>query len=84
MNNSVIIQKDNYEKLVIEASKNFNLQEEIAKVRLKCTELFGDNGSPEMDPTKFESICKDAGAKNVFPFFIMHYVLDNLLKIGLP
>eukprot|EP00112_Aurelia_sp_Birch-Aquarium-sp1_P004638 Seg1525.10 transcript_id=Seg1525.10/GoldUCD/mRNA.D3Y31 product="hypothetical protein" protein_id=Seg1525.10/GoldUCD/D3Y31 len=68
MNNSVIIGQADYENLIRDASRAFNLQDEITKIRSKCTELYGNDGSPEMDLTKFEKICKDAGASNVFTF----------------
>ena len=67
INNSVIIGQADYEKLVRDASSTFNLQDEITKIRSKCIELYRDDGSPEMDPSKFEKICNDAGAQNVFP-----------------
>ena len=66
--NSVILGTSEYQKLIKDASVHFNLQGEITKIRAKCTELFGEDGNPEMDPFKFEKICIDAEAPNVFPY----------------
>ena len=66
LTNSVILEKDEYERLIRDASRSFDLQNEVTQVRLRCTELFGDDGNPEMDPIKFEKVCEDAGARNIF------------------
>ncbi len=66
LTNSVILEKDEYESTIRDASRSFDLQNEVTKVRLRCTELFGDDGNPEMDPIKFEKVCEDAGARNIF------------------
>ena len=67
MSNSVLIDKVEYEELIFKASRSFNLQKEVTKVKEKCFALYGDEGSPEMDPSKFEKICQDAEAPNIFP-----------------
>ncbi len=46
------------------------------KIRQKCHEKFGDEGVPEMDPAKFEFLCDEAGAGNIFPF------LFNAMSFG--
>eukprot|EP00795_Rhopilema_esculentum_P010439 gene10439-19142_t len=68
MSNSVLIDKVEYEELIFKASRSFNLQKEVTKVKEKCFALYGDEGSPEMDPSKFEKICQDAEAPNIFPY----------------
>ena len=82
----MIIGQADYEKLVRDASSTFNLQGEITKIRSKCTELYGDDGSPEMDPSKFEKICKDAEAQNVFPYIYnaicVERMSDNRLTLN--
>ncbi len=33
--------------------------------------MFGEDGTPEMDPEKFETLCHDAGAKKFLVLFQM-------------
>ena len=65
---TVVLTQEMYDELVFRSAAAFDLKDQILKVRQRCTELFGDEGSPEMDPKKFEIICQQAGADRIFPF----------------
>ena len=68
MSTSVILGVADYQNLVRDASKTFNLKDDITKIRVKCAELCGEDGNPEMDPSRFERMSIDAEAENVFPY----------------
>ena len=61
-------------------------KDEITKIRSKCIELYGDEGSPEMDPSKFGKICNDADAQDVFPYICnamcVERMSDNRLTLN--
>eukprot|EP00794_Sanderia_malayensis_P004307 gene4307-4877_t len=49
---TVTISQELYDDLVSKSSAAFDLKEEILRVRQRCTDLFGDEGNPEMDPLR--------------------------------
>lgn len=81
---TVVIDQKMYEELVSKSAAAFDLKEEISMLRNKCFDLFGEEGNPEMDPNKFESICKEAGAETeYFNLFSIPSVLKEcLIAVG--
>eukprot|EP00794_Sanderia_malayensis_P004178 gene4178-4734_t len=75
---TVTISQELYDDLVSKSSAAFDLKEEILRVRQRCTDLFGDEGNPEMDPKKFEIICQEAGANKIFPFIFNAICVERM------
>ena len=75
---AITISQELYDELVLKSSAAFDLNDEITKVRMKCTDLFGEEGNPEMDPKKFELICQDAGAFKIFPFILNAICVERM------
>ena len=51
-----------------EQRSTFDIREELSLLRRKCAGLYGENGNPEMEPMEFETLCQEAGAKNIFQY----------------
>ena len=60
----VFISKAEYEELLKKASFCVDFQGDLNKISNYFTSVF--NQLPEMDPNKFEQICKQVGAENLF------------------
>ena len=60
----VLISKAEYEELLQKASFCVDFQGDLNKISNYFTSVF--NQSPEMNPNKFEQICKQVGAENLF------------------
>ncbi len=59
---SVFLSADEYASLLAKASFCPNFSEDLIKIRFHIANL----PQPEMDPTAFEQLCRDAGAKNLY------------------
>lgn len=62
--NYIFILKDDYEALLQKASLTVDFKGYLNKIRNYFSSIL--NQSPEMDPTKFEKICKQVGAESLF------------------
>ena len=58
------ISTSEYEELLKNASFCVDFQGDLNKISNYFTSVF--NQLPEMDPNKFEQICKQVGAENLF------------------
>ena len=58
----VFLPADEYASLLARASFCPNFREDLIKIRFHIASL----PQPEMDPTVFEKLCKDAGAQNLY------------------
>eukprot|EP00794_Sanderia_malayensis_P020709 gene20709-22741_t len=79
-NDDIVIDLQLYNDLLEKSSAAINLRDEIENVKQKCTDLFGHDGTPEMNPEKFEKMCEDAGATKIFPFIFNSLCSERMSK----
>ena len=66
----VFLSAEEYASLLAKLSFCPNFRDDLIKIRFQIVSL----PQPEMDPTVFEKLCRDAGAQNLYSCINMPYV----------